>query len=152
MLGEAAGVKDAKWGVGFDKHSPKLADPASWYGRSLLGRTLMEVRSDLRQLCALDGRLEWPVDALRQSHVWRMNLLELARVPSTRSLALMYATVVAQQCPATFKDDRDVLRKVRTSIGEIDESMHLGKGKGLPTVGWRELLDELALQLKLGRL
>lgn len=152
VLGEAAGVKDKKWGVGFDKHSPKLADPANWYGDSLLGRTLMEVRAELRQLCAMDGRLEWPVDALRESQVWRMNLLELARVPSTRSFALMYATIVAQQCPTNFSDARDVLRKVRASIGQIDESMQGGEGSGLPVTGWHELLDELALQARLGKL
>lgn len=152
VLGEAAGTKDAKWGVGFDKHSPKLADPANWYGDSLLGRTLMEVRSELRQLCAMDGCLEWPVDALRESMVWRMNLLELSRIPSTRSFALMYATIVAQQCPANFSDARDMLRKVRTSIGEIDELIRLDEGRALPVTGWCELLDELALQVRLGRL
>ena len=151
VLGEAAGAKDAKWGVGFDKHSPKLADPANWYGKSLLGRTLMEVRSELRQLCATGGDLEWPVDALQASQVWGMSLLELSRVPSTRSFALMYATIVAQQRPANFADARDVLRKVRTSIGEIDESMQSGEGDCLPVTGWHELLDELALQVRLGR-
>lgn len=112
----------------------------------------MEVRSELRQLCAVDGPLGWPVDALRQSHVWGMNLLELSRIPSARSFAFMYATVVAQQCPANFSDARDVLRKVRSSIGEIDESIRLDEGRTLPATGWHELLDELALQVRLGRL
>lgn len=152
VLGEAAGTKDAKWGVGFDKHSPKLADPSNWYGKSLLGRTLMEVRSELRQLCAMDGRLEWPVEALRESQVWKMSLLELSRVPSVRSFALMYATIVAQQCPANFSDARDVFRKVRESIGEVDESIQLGGAGTLPVTGWYELLDEIALQFRLGRL
>jgi len=152
VLGEAAGTKDAKWGVGFDKHSPKLADPANWYGKSLLGRTLMEVRSELRQLSSNGGQLDWSVDALRQSQVWGMNLLELSRVPSIRSFALMYATVVAQQCPTCFSDARDVLSKVRASIGEIDESMSADVERGLPITGWHELLDELALQLRLGKI
>lgn len=152
VLGEAAGSKDAKWGVGFDKHSPKLADPASWYGKSLLGRTLMDVRSELRQLSAMDGCFEWPVDALRESQVWGMNLLELSRVPSTRSFALMYATIVAKQRPTVFSDARDVLRKFRASIYKIDESMRSGAGLVLPVTGWYELLDELALQVRLGKL
>ena len=111
----------------------------------------MEVRSELRQLCAMDGRLEWPIDALRGSQVWRMNLLELSRVPSMRSFSLMYATVVAQQCPTSFTDARDVLRKVRESIGQVDDSIRLDEGKGLPVTGWYELLDELALQARLGK-
>ena len=40
---------------------------------------------------------------------------------------------------------------VRTSIGEIDESIQGGEGNGLPVTGWHELLDELALQVRLGR-
>ena len=112
----------------------------------------MDVRSELRQLSAMDGCFEWPVDALRESHVWGMNLLELSRVPSTRSFAFMYATIVAQQCPANFSDARDVLRKVHTSIGETDESMKRGEGRVLPVTGWYELLDELALQVRLGKL
>ncbi len=51
-LGEAAGHEDTKWGVGFFKGDPKLDDPANWYGLNLLGRTLADVRSDLRQLSA----------------------------------------------------------------------------------------------------
>lgn len=79
-------------------------------------------------------------------------MLELSRVPSARSFAFMYATAVAQQCPANFSDARDVLRKVRSSIGEIDESIRLDEGRTLPATGWHELLDELALQVRLGRL
>lgn len=153
VLGEAAGTKDAKWGVGFDKHSAKLADPANWYGDSLLGRTLMEVRSDLRRLCSCSDNdwPEWPIENLQRSHVWQMSLLELSRIPSTRSIALMYATVAARFV-SHFQSAHDVLRQVRATIGEIDESMRLNMGCGLPFVGWHELLDELALQVKLGRI
>ena len=69
-----------------------------------------------------------------------------------RSFALMYATIVAQHCPANFSDARDVLRKVRSSVGEINESIRLDEGRALPVTGWYELLDELALQSKLGRI
>ncbi len=151
VLGEAAGTNDTKWGVGFFPGNPKLDDPANWYGRNLLGRTLAGVRSDLRQLSAKDGVLEWPVDALTTSHVWNMNLLELSRVPTTRQFALMYATIVAQHVPH-YHDAKGVLGEVRASIGDIDESMRLNMGEGLPIAGWGELLDELALQVRLGRI
>ncbi len=130
-LGEAAGDKDPKWGVGLSKGDPQLDDPASWYGQNLLGRTLADVRSDLRQLSAKDGAPDWPTEALEASHVWNMSLLELARVPSTRPFALMYATIVARHVPH-YHDAREVLRQVRASIGGIDESMRLNMGGGLP--------------------
>ncbi len=145
-----ASSKDAVWGIGIGKDDPDSADPGKWHGRNLLGITLMEVRSELRALSSIDGRLEWPMDRLADSHVWRMSLLELARVPSTRPAALMYAAIVAQHVPH-WHGTRDVLRKVDASIGGIDESMRLNMGGGLPIAGWRELLDELALQVRLGR-
>lgn len=150
-LGEAAGAKDAKWGVGFDKHSPKLADPANWYGRNLLGITLMQVRSDLRALCAFKRGPVWDLEVLRHSQLWRMNLLELSRVPATRPIALAYATIVAQHSAGHFHSARDVLRQVRASIADIDESMHLNMGGGLPIAGWHELLDELSLRVTIGQ-
>ena len=152
VLGEAAGTNDKKWGVGFFKGNPKLDDPANWYGRNLLGRTLADVRSDLRQLSAKDGVMEWPIETLQISQVWHMNLLELTRIPSMRACALMYATIVAQYVPTHFHDARDVLRKMRPSIGDIDESMRLNMGGGLPIAGWGELMDELALKVRLGRI
>ena len=145
-----ASPKDTVWGIGIGKDDSDSADLGKWHGRNLLGITLMEVRSELRALSSIDGRLEWPMDRLADSHVWRMSLLELARVPSTRPAALMYAAIVAQHVPH-WHGTRDVLRKVDASIGGIDESMHLNMGGGLPIAGWRELLDELALQVRLGR-
>ena len=149
-LGEAAGVKDAKWDVGFSKGDSRLDDPACWYGSNLLGRTLADVRCDIRQLSAMDGASTWYADVLRDSHVWRMNLLELSLVPSTRPFALMYATIAAQHVP-DFYVAKDVLTCVRESVGEIDGWMNSNMSGGLPIAGWRELLDELALQARLGR-
>jgi ribA/ribD-fused uncharacterized protein len=146
-----ASPKDTVWGIGIGKDDPKSADPGKWHGRNLLGITLMEVRSELRTLSAIDGRLEWPVDRLADSHVWHMSLLELARVPSTRPAALMYAAIAAQNVPH-WHGARDALRKIDAPIGDIDESMHLNMGGGLPIAGWHELLDELALQVRLGRI
>ena len=143
-------IKDFLLHCGIGKDDFDSADPGKWHGRNLLGITLMEVRSELRVLSSIDGRLEWPMDRLADSHVWCMSLLELARVPSTRPAALMYAAIVAQHVPH-WHGTRDVLRKVDASIGSIDESMYLNMGGGLPIAGWRELLDELALQVRLGR-
>ncbi len=149
-LAEAA-PGDQTWGVGIGRGDPKLEDPANWYGDNLLGRTLMEVRADLRQLSVMDGRLEWPERCLHASQVWQMSLLELSRIPSTRPVALMYATVVAHNVPS-FYGAKDVLRQMRASIAEIDNSMRFNRGDGLPITGWRELLDELALQVRLCRI
>lgn len=45
------------------------------------------------------------------------------------------------QCVPRLHDVRDVLREVRASVGEIDESMRANMGGGLPIAGWRELVD-----------
>lgn len=150
-LAEAA-PNDRIWGLGIGKGDPRLDDPLEWHGKNLLGITLMKVRSDLRALSAIDGRLEWPIERLKDSHVWRMNLLELTRVPSTRPAALMYAAIVAQQGAGVFNGVKGVLRKANRPIGEIGVSRGLNMIAGLPIDGWYELLDELALQVRLGRI
>lgn len=146
-----ASPNDAIWGIGIACDDPDSSNPIKWHGRNLLGITLMEVRSELRTLSVIDGRLEWTADSLAGSHVWQLSLVELARVPSTRPVALMYAAIVAQQVTGQFHGTRDVLRKVTEPIGAIDESMRANMGSGLPIAGWKELLDELALQVRLGR-
>lgn len=147
-LGEASPT-DKKWGVGFGIDHPKLANPANWYGRNLLGITLMEVRSDLRRLSAMGGEPAWDKDDLRNSHAWHMSLLELSRVKSARPVVLMYATIMAIAIPS-LDDAHGVLRQIPASIGEIDEDVREYEGAGLPEVGWHELVDELALQVRLG--
>ena len=92
------------------------------------------------------GGAGWPKEGLMRSQLWSMSLLELARMPSTRSVAIMYATFVAQ-CVPRLHDVRDVLREVRASVGEIYESMRANMGGGLPIAGWRELVDELAMRV-----
>lgn len=110
----------------------------------------MNVRSDLRSLAMIGARMDWDVDVLRSSQIWGMSLLELARTPSTRSVALMYAQMVKQSAPDTFHGTKDVLRKIDGSIGDINEQMGLNMGCGLPIMGWGELLDELAFQIRVG--
>jgi len=151
VLAEAA-PNDRTWGLGIGKGDPRLDDPLEWHGRNLLGITLMEVRSDLRALASNDGDMRWDDVDLSGSHIWNMSLLELARIPSTRPAALMYAQMIKQAAPNNFQGTKDVLRKVDGSLADIDESMRLNMGCGLPIVGWHILLDELALQVRLGRL
>ena len=150
VLAEAA-PNDMVWGIGFGTKDPRSKKPDEWRGRNLLGITLMELRSDLRAL-ELTGEIDWPVGFLFDSHVWKMSLLELARIPSTRPVALMYAAIVAQQVPDRFKTTRDVLRKVDASIEEINETTVMNIGGVLPFVGCVELIDELEFQVRLGRI
>lgn len=148
VLAEAA-PNDAVWGIGIGAGDRRASDPAEWHGQNLLGRLLMEVRSELRvvSLCGM-GAGAWTLDGLMRSQIWGMSLLELARMPSTRPAAMMYATFAAEHDPH-LRGARDALRRVRASIGDIDESMRANMGGGLPIAGWRELVDELAMRVLL---
>ena len=150
VLAEAA-PNDRTWGLGIGKGDPRLGDPLEWHGRNLLGITLMDVRSDLRALEPIDGTMRWDDVDLSSSHIWNMSLLELARIPSTRPAALMYAQMINQAAPDNFHGTKGVLRKIDGTLGDIEESMRLNMGCGLPIVGWHVLLDELAFQVRTGR-
>lgn len=145
VLAEVA-PNDTIWGVGIGSDDSRASDPAEWHGQNLLGRLLMEVRSELRVMPPSGKQATaWSGEGLMRSQLWDMSLLELARMPSTRPAAIMYATYAAQHVPH-FRDAHDVLREVRASICGIDESMRLNMGEGLPIAGWRELIDELSLR------
>lgn len=40
-------TNDSVWGIGLDKHDPKVSDPANWNGENLLGECLTKVRDSL---------------------------------------------------------------------------------------------------------
>ena len=83
------------------------------------------------------------------SQFQNMSLLELARIPSTRPAALMYATFCAQ-ADSRFRDAHDVLREVRSPLHWIIRfQRQVIPGQPLTYAGYREFRDELALRARL---
>ena len=54
-----ASPRDRIWGIGMGKANENAQIPAAWRGRNLLGFALMEVRDELRRVCANEDKIDW---------------------------------------------------------------------------------------------
>lgn len=50
---------DRVWGIGLKATDAKATQPQYWAGQNLLGFALMEVRSEIRRLCANEHLIDW---------------------------------------------------------------------------------------------
>ena len=60
ILAEASPY-DTIWGIGLSADAPDAQNPRSWLGQNLLGFALMEVRDELRRICANEDKIDWSV-------------------------------------------------------------------------------------------
>lgn len=136
---------DRVWGIGMSVDDPSFNRPASWKGKNLQGRVCMRVRTDLG-LCGgeLPDRKEM-VEQLLDSQIGRMNLTELSRVPVARPAVKCYARIAAEEVfstPVIIPDN--FFDKTQWMDARIQDMAATNLGGYLPTVGWRELLVQLA--------
>ena len=54
-----ASPRDRVWGIGMGKANENAQTPAAWRGQNLLGFALMEVRDELRRVCANEDKIDW---------------------------------------------------------------------------------------------
>ena len=50
---------DRIWGIGLGREEPDAALPPRWLGQNLVGFALMEVRGQLRRVCAAEEQIDW---------------------------------------------------------------------------------------------
>ncbi len=56
-----ASPRDRIWGIGMGKANENADNPAAWRGQNLLGFALMEVRDELRRVCANEDKIDWAI-------------------------------------------------------------------------------------------
>ena len=54
-----ASPRDRIWGIGMGRNNENAGNPAAWKGKNLLGFALMEVRDELRRVCANEDKIDW---------------------------------------------------------------------------------------------
>ncbi|MCI8423602.1 MAG: NADAR family protein [Lawsonibacter sp.] len=56
-----ASPRDRIWGIGMGASNENAANPAAWRGQNRLGFALMEVRDELRRVCANEDKIDWEI-------------------------------------------------------------------------------------------
>ena len=130
--------RDTKWGIGVDIQDPAVNDISRWNGQNLLGRILMEVRTELRQELASTGRLEY-VDAhdLDPIPEWNMKPGELKRIPQ------FFSTIHAYSDTLGLSGIKDSFFFNNCVFSAIEHSMRYNMGGGFPIFGFFEMKQDI---------
>ena len=152
ILAEAA-PNDPVWGIGLKAHEVDAKDVTRWQGKNYLGRTLMEVRRDLRGHWARTGGEALPpmenygrtLDALGG-----MTLRELRLVPGVRGAVDAYVAVAASRCAGGPMSEDQYLSLACGTLDTLDCAYRTNMGGGLPAQGYYEMMFDLERILELG--
>lgn len=157
VLAEASPF-DHVWGVGLRADDPAFSDPTKWKGSNLLGRVLMRVRADLNvarrvgaMLAGLSRCEDDLVDGLCGTQIGSLSLMELSCVPASRASVLCYARIAQHHSGDTYATLDDFLSQVgQSTIAEINTSFRTGTNGSIVSVGWYELISQLAFLRAVG--
>lgn len=157
VLAEASPY-DHVWGVGLSADDPAFSNPTKWKGSNLLGRVLMRVRADLSvakhtgaMLAELARCEDDMVDGLCEAQIGSLSLVELSCVPAARAAVLCYARIAQHHSGDTYATLDDFLSQVgQSAIAEINASYRTGANGSIVSVGWYELIAQLAFMHAVG--
>lgn len=144
---------DPTWGIGLEACKEAAKDVTRWRGRNYLGRTLMEVRRDLRGHWARTGGEALPpmenygraLDALGG-----MTLRELRLIPGVRGAVDAYVAVAARRSMGGPVTDDQYLSLACGTLDTLDCAYRTNTGGGLPAQGYYEMMFDLERMLELG--
>ncbi len=132
--------EDPVWGIGCAVDAPEVREPEKWLGENLLGRTLMQVREDLRRWKAAangDLRYEDATD-LDARGAWKLPLPELLKMPKYRDALDIYLDITVFR----LHGDRFFRDSCTASPEELEFIIAGESGSGLPGAWFFELKQE----------
>ena len=141
ILAECA-PRDKIWGIGLAVDDARIQDPLKWRGQNLLGKVLMEVRSDLRcwSSAAVDS-IEY-IDAMDMpaNEIWAMPLQAVLQLPRIREAIDIYGSVVVH-------NTRDATHfnfyECTGPLEELEFLMRTNMGGGLPVAWFYEMKQDI---------
>ena len=132
---------DKIWGIGLAVDDPRIQDPHKWQGRNLLGRTLMQVRDDLRRWSALSGGDVSYIDAVdaEPNAVWNMPVKYARLLPKYRDAMDIYFDITLYR----LQGDRFFYDGCNLTFAELEALIAGEMGGGLPAAWFFEMKQEL---------
>ena len=125
---------DRQWGIGIDITDESRMDTTKWHGQNLLGRILMEIRQEL-DLRRFLGKLEY-ADHRDDSTCpyWEMTVGELKCHPH------FYSSVHAY---TDYLNKGEIDEIYGKKLSDIEDIIRKNMGRGLPSVGFWELKQDV---------
>lgn len=134
--------RDKIWGIGLAVDDARIQDPLKWRGQNLLGKVLMEVRSDLRSWAtASNGKVEY-IDAMDMpaNEIWSMPFQAVCKLPRIREAIDIYGAVVKSNIRDGYEYD---FFAFDGTLDGIEISMRINMGEGLPVAWFYEMKQDI---------
>lgn len=139
-----ASPRDKVWGVKMVADDPDITLIHKWKGRNLLGRVLMQVRSDLR-IWMSSGNVEYKEATDMQANpVWKLSFIQAMQIPELRGIvstypriAKLYLQRIGHRNPNMLTSDMD------GSIADLDLQFAVNMGGGLPIGDFNEMKQDV---------
>lgn len=133
--------RDRTWGIGLSVDDPAVQDPKKWKGENLLGKTLMQVRADLRRWMAVSGgdiTYRDAVDA-EPNAVWALPVSHVMHLPEYRPILDLYFEVTLYR----LHGDRFLYESCTAALDELERLIAGDMGGGLPAAWFFEMKQDL---------
>ena len=133
--------QDRIWGVGLAADDPDVQDPKNWKGQNLLGKTLMQVREDLRLWMEKTGGDAAYIDATdtQANAIWSLPVKTVKEMPLYREALDIYFDITLYR----LQGDRFFYDGCNLTLEELETLIAGEMGGGLPAAWFFEMKQEI---------
>lgn len=133
--------QDTVWGIGLPIGDPRVQNPHKWGGENLLGKTLMQVREDLRLWKAVSGGNISYIDATdaEPDAIWSRPIAQVMQLPEYRDALDIYFEITLYR----LRGDRFFYDECNASLAELENLIAGEMGGGLPAAWFFEMKQDI---------
>lgn len=139
-----ASPRDDVWGVKMPASDPNITKIHKWNGRNLLGRVLMQVRSDLR-VWMKSGNIDYKeAEDMRNNPAWQLSFIQAMQIPALREIVSTYPQIAKLSLQRGGHSQPNMLTAdVDGSLADFEEQFFDNMGGGLPIGDLREMTQDV---------
>ena len=139
-----ASPRDDVWGVKMSASNPNITKIHKWNGRNLLGRVLMQVRTDLR-VWMKSGNIDYKeAEDMRNNPAWQLSFIQAMQIPALREIVSTYPQIAKLSLQRGGHSHPNMLTAdVDGSLADFEEQFFDNMGGGLPIGDLREMIQDV---------
>ena len=140
-----ASPTDRIWGIHLPESDNSAVNIHEWQGKNLLGRVLMQVRTDLR-IWKKSGDISYKdYKDMDSNPVWQLNFIQAMQIPAVREIVSTYVRIVDRYLEVSplNRNDHSLRRDVDGSIADFFDVFFDNMGGGYPLGDVAEMFQDL---------
>ena len=139
-----ASPRDDVWGVKMSTKNQNITKIHKWNGRNLLGRVLMQVRSDLR-VWTKSGNIEYKeAEGMETNPAWQLSFIQAMQIPALREIVSTYPAIAKLSLLRGGHSSPNMLTAdIDGTLADFEEQFFDNMGGGLPIGDLREMIQDV---------